>query len=153
MPPGIYRKDITTSEISGTKTISRITRNIFSFCAFYFFLMGAGLIFFPGFLVKGVSDGQIDPAVIGMLRGAGGSVLPYSLLYVIIAVDPYKRPWALYVILLANILAIILDFGSVIIGEYGILNAMTDVPVESLSIVAVVLLLRTNKRAPETTEP
>lgn len=123
-----------------------IIKTIFVFCAFYFFLMGTGLIFFPEFLTKGFGDTTINPTIIGMLRGAGGSIIPYSVLYILIALDPYRKLWALYVILIANILAIILDLGSVIFGEYNILNAMIDIPVELISILGILLVFRTNKR-------
>lgn len=135
-----------TTEVLISKTIPRIVKIIFSFCAFYFFLMGASLIFLPGFLIKGVVDSPINPVIIGMLRGAGGSIIPYSLLYVFIALDPYKKLWALYVILVANISAIILDLGSVIINEYNILNAMIDLPIELVSITGIILIFWTNKK-------
>ncbi len=140
-----------TTEVLISKTIPRIVKIIFSFCAFYFFLMGASLIFLPGFLIKGVVDSPINPAIIGMLRGAGGSIIPYSLLYIFIALDPYKKLWALYVILVANISAIILDLGSVIINEYNILNAMIDLPIELVSITGIILIFWTNKKIKKTT--
>src|SRR4030042_1920854 len=118
-----------TTEVSIIKTITHIVKIMFLFCAFYFFIMGVSLIFIPGFLLKGVADAPVNTTIIGMLRGAGGSIIPYSLLYIFIALDPFKKLWALYVILLANISAIILDLGSVIIGEYNVLNAMIDLPV------------------------
>jgi hypothetical protein len=43
-------------------------------------MMGTGLIFFPRFLIRGLSESDANPIIIGMLRGAGGSILPYSLL-------------------------------------------------------------------------
>jgi len=135
-----------TTEVLITKSIPRIIKIIFSFCAFYFSLMGVSLIFLPGFLIKGVADAPINPTIIGMLRGAGGSIIPYSLLYIFIALDPYKKSWALYVILLANISAIILDLGSVIIGEYNILNAMIDLPIELISIIGIILVFWTDKK-------
>ena len=135
-----------TTEIFITKTIPRIVKTIFIFCAFYFFLMGMSLIFIPEFLTKGVSDGNINPTIIGMLRGAGGSIIPYSLLYIFLALDPYKRLWALYVILVANLSAIILDLGSVIIGEYNILNAMIDLPIELISIIGIILVFWTKNK-------
>jgi hypothetical protein len=135
-----------TTEFLKTKTIPRIVKIIFIFCAFYFFLMGISLIFLPGLLIKGVTNAPINPTIIGMLRGAGGSIIPYSLLYIFIALDPYSKFWALYVILLANISAIILDLGSVIIGEYNILNAMIDLPIELISIIGIILIFLTIKK-------
>ena len=135
-----------TTEVSIIKTITHIVKIMFLFCAFYFFIMGVSLIFIPGFLLKGVADAPVNTTIIGMLRGAGGSIIPYSLLYIFIALDPFKKLWALYVILLANISAIILDLGSVIIGEYNILNALIDLPVELISIIGIILIFWTNKK-------
>lgn len=112
---------------------------IFYFCAVYFFLMGAGLIFFPEFLIIGTAGAEVNPTIIGMLRGAGGSIVPYSLLYMLVAMDPFKRMWAMPVIAVANVIAIILDFGSVFLGEYKLSYAMIDVPVEFLSLTGIIL--------------
>ena len=136
---------MTTNEIPISKTIPRIVKIIFSFCAFYFLLMGISLIFLPEFLIRGVVDAPISPRIIGMLRGAGGSIIPYSLLYIFIALDPFKKSWALFVILAANIIAIFLDLVSVINGEYNILNAMIDLPVELVSIIGIILIFRQKK--------
>jgi hypothetical protein len=59
--------------------------------------MGVGLIFLPRFFIKGFSEVDINPIIIGMLRGAGGSILPYSLLYIMIALNPsfYRVPIAI----------------------------------------------------------
>ena len=127
-------------EISSTKTVPKVSKVIFYFCAFYFFLMGASLIFFPKFLIRGFSDFEINPAIIGMLRGAGGSIIPYCLLYLLIAVKPFRRQWALGFILFANSIAILLDFGSLIIGEYKLSYAMIDLPVELLSIIGIIIV-------------
>ena len=69
---------------------------IFFICAIYFFTMGAALIFIPQLLIKGISGDYANPTIIGILRGAGGSIIPYSLLYILIALNPFKRMWALY---------------------------------------------------------
>jgi hypothetical protein len=122
------------------KTIRFISKMIFTFCALYFFIMGTSLIFFPNYLIKGFTQGYIDQTITGMLRGAGGSILPYSLLYILIALEPDKRGWALYVILVANIMAIILDSVSVITSEYKFSNTLIDLPCEILSIVGIVLI-------------
>jgi hypothetical protein len=114
-------------------------RIIFYFCAFYFFMMGAMLVFFPHFLMRNAAGGEISPVIIGMLRGAGGSIIPYSFLYIFIALKPMERRWAAYIIALANLIAIILDFTSVLIGEYKFSYAMVDVPVELLSLLMIVL--------------
>lgn len=118
-----------------------VFRSIFYCCAIYFLLMGIGLVFFPYLLVKGVADVEVNPTIIGMLRGAGGSILPYSLLYVMIARKPYTRKWALYIVALANIIAIILDFSSVIMNEYQLSYAMIDVPIEVISLVGIFIIL------------
>jgi len=137
---------MSTNKFLVTKTIPRIVKIIFIFCAVYFFLMGTSLVFLPGFLLKGISDTPINPTIIAILRGAGGSIIPYSLLYIFIALNPYKKFWALYVILLANLIAIILDLGSVLIGEYKVSNAMIDLPIELISIIGITLIFWTNKK-------
>ena len=102
--------------------------------------MGVGLIFLPRFLIQGFSEVDVNPIIIGMLRGAGGSILPYSLLYIMIALSPFRRLWALYIILLANVTAITLDLGSLILGEYKLSYAMIDIPIEILSIIGIVII-------------
>ena len=128
-----------------TETLSRnespkVFRFIFYLCAFYFFLMGLSLIIIPGFIIKGLSDSEVSPAIIGMLRGAGGSIIPYSLLYILAANNPFDRKWALYIILFANILAVCLDTVSVLAGEYKISYALFDIPVETISILGIVMI-------------
>jgi hypothetical protein len=118
----------------------KLFRIIFGICAFYFFLMGTGLIFFPNFLISGFSESEVNPVIIGMIRGAGGSILPYSLLYILILKNPFKRLWALYIIFLANIIAVILDLGSVLMGEYKMAYALIDIPIEILSIFGIALI-------------
>lgn len=121
--------------------LSRLTLKLYKIililCAVYFFMMGTGLICFPRFLIKGFSDVAVNPVIIGMLRGAGGSILPYSLLYLLVYQDPYKRLWALPVILMANITAITLDIISLILGEYKFSYAMIDIPIEVVSIIGL----------------
>ena len=102
--------------------------------------MGTGLIFFPRFLIRGFSEFDVNPIIIGMLRGAGGSILPYSLLYVLILLNPLKRLWALNIIFLANVIAVTLDMGSVILEEYRFSYAMIDMPVEIMSMIGVVII-------------
>jgi hypothetical protein len=114
-------------------------RIIFYFCAFYFFAMGVMLALFPYLLVKNVAGGEISPVFIGMLRGAGGSIIPYSFIYVLIALKPVERRWAAYIIALANGIAILMDFTSVLIGEYKFIYAMFDVPIEMLSLLVIIL--------------
>ena len=117
-----------------------VFRVIFYFCAFYFFLMGFSLIFFPVFITKGFSNNEINPTIIGMLRGAGGSIIPYSLLYIMIANKPFDRKWALYIILTANVIAICLDSASIFFSEYKISNAMIDLPIELISILGIIII-------------
>jgi hypothetical protein len=102
--------------------------------------MGFSLIFFPVFITKGFSNNEINPTIIGMLRGAGGSIIPYSLLYIMIANKPFDRKWALYIILTANLIAISLDSVSILFSEYKISNAMIDLPVELISISGIIII-------------
>jgi len=118
----------------------KIASIIFYICAGYFFLMGAGLIFIPHLLVRGFTEGEVNPIIIGMLRGAGGATIPYSLLYIMIALQPQNRLWGVYTIFAANVVAIILDLLSVFIGEYKWAYAMMDIPIELLSIVGIIII-------------
>ena len=68
------------------KSILFVFRIIFFLLAFYFFLMGLMLALFPQILTK--VAGEQHPIILGMLRGAGGSILPYSLIYIFIAAKP-----------------------------------------------------------------
>ncbi len=117
-----------------------VSKIIFFICSFYFILMGVGLIFIPHILLKDFLEVDVNPTIIGILRGAGGSIIPYSLLYIMIAFNPIKRMWALYIIFTANVIAIILDLISVIIGEYQLSYAMMDIPIEMLSIIGIVII-------------
>lgn len=131
---------MTNSKILRQYKIPVVFRIIFYLCAFYFFLMGFSLIFFPVFITKGFSGNEINPTIIGMLRGAGGSIIPYSLLYVLIAIKPFERRWALYIILTANIIAICLDTVSILFSEYKLSYAMIDLPVELISISGIMII-------------
>jgi hypothetical protein len=102
--------------------------------------MGFSLIFFPVFITKGFLNNDINPTIIGMLRGAGGSIIPYSLLYIMIANKPFDRKWALYIILTANVIAICLDSASILFSEYKISNAMIDLPIELISISGIIII-------------
>lgn len=64
-------------------------RCIFYFLALYFFLMGVMLVLFPQILTK--IAGAPHPVILGMLRGAGGSIIPYSLIYILVARKPLER--------------------------------------------------------------
>jgi hypothetical protein len=118
----------------------RLFKIIFIVCAIYFFLMGSGLIIFPRLLIKEFSDGEPNPVIIGMLRGAGGSILPYSLLYIWIYKDPFVRFRAVFIVLFANITAISLDIVSLILGEYKLSYSMIDIPIEVLSLIGIWIL-------------
>jgi hypothetical protein len=131
---------MTNRDILSQNEIPGVFRIIFYFCAFYFFLMGFSLIFFPVFITKGFSNNDINPTIIGMLRGAGGSIIPYSLLYIMIANKPFDRKWALYIILTANVIAICLDSSSILFSEYKISNAMIDLPIELISISGIIII-------------
>ena len=108
-------------------------------CAFYFLAMGLALMLFPSFISR--IAGPQDPIILGMLRGAGGSIIPYSLLYVFVARSPVTRRWAVAVIAVANVVAIVLDMLSVHLGEYQLSYAMIDVPMEALSLLLMLLFL------------
>lgn len=108
-------------------------------CALYFLTMGLALMLFPAVISR--IAGPQHPVIIGVLRGAGGSVIPYSLLYIFVARSPLKRRWAVTVIAVANMVAIALDILSVYLGEYRWSYAMLDVPVEVLSLLLMALLL------------
>jgi Na+/H+ antiporter NhaA len=106
------------------------------FMAFYFFAMGLALILFPQFLTRAV--GEPPGRILGMLRGAGGSIIPYSLMYILVAMKPFERRGFALIIACANILAVIIDFTSVYLKEYQISQAMIDVPFELLSLFVLV---------------
>ena len=122
----------------GPGNFLNIFRIIFYFLAFYFFLMGIVLMLFPQIVTR--IAGEQHPIVLGMLRGAGGSIIPYSLIYILIANKPLKYRWLVYVVAVANVIAIILDFASVYLKEYQLSYAMIDVPFEVLSLVMIVIL-------------
>lgn len=115
-------------------------RIIFYFCSVYFLLMGAGLVLFPEILAERVAGTDVHPAITGMLRGSGGAIIPYSLLYFLTVRDPVSRKWGLYVIVLANVIAILLDIGSVLLAEYKLSYAMMDLPVEVASLFGISLI-------------
>ena len=93
--------------------------------------------------------GAQNPLILGMLRGAGGGIIPYSLLYVYVARKPLERLWAAYVIGLANILAIAIDLTSVYLKEYLLSHAMFDVPIEALSLIAILMFQWRSRRRSE----
>jgi len=115
----------------------RLLRGAFYFCSVYFLLMGALLIFTPEMATR--TAGEQNPLVTGMLRGAGGSIVPYSLLYIYVARRPREHLWGMYVIGFANVLAIILDLTSIYLAEYTPRHAMLDIPVEALSLTAILV--------------
>jgi|WetSurMetagenome_2_1015567.scaffolds.fasta_scaffold725206_1 hypothetical protein len=118
-----------------------VYRYILAALATYFFLMGAFLIIFPQLLLEKLGQ-PVTPAVVGILRGAGGATIPYTLLYILLAAKPAKCHWAGYVILLANGLAIILDLNSLFLAEYTIMQSLIDLPVEIMSLVVILAFSR-----------
>lgn len=121
-----------------------ILQVVFYVCSVYFFLMGSLLIIAPEIATR--TAGEQNPLVLGMLRGAGGGIIPYSLLYVYVARKPVERMWGTWVIGLANTLAIAVDLTSVYLGEYALAHAMMDLPVEALSLIAIaVFRLRSSR--------
>lgn len=117
-----------------------IFRIIFYGCAVYFLMMGIGLVFFPQFLVKGIAGVDVNPAIIGILRGSGGAIIPYSLLYFLTAQKPESRKWTLSIIALANVIAIVIDISAVLLGEFQLGYAMIDLPVEVMSLIGITLV-------------
>ena len=114
-----------------------IFRSVLFFMAFYFFMMGFMLAFFPELLTR--VAGQLPGIIIGMLRGAGGSIIPYALIYILVTLNPRENRRLAYVIVLANGLAIILDLVSVYLGEYLFVYAMIDLPFELASLLTIVI--------------
>ena len=121
-----------------SKSTFLVFRAIFFFLALFFFLMGLVLILFPQQMLTEIA-GKQDPHVLGMLRGAGGATIPYTIMYILVALKPLEFRWIANIIAIANILAIILDFASVIIEEYTLIQAMYDVPFEFLSLVTIIV--------------
>jgi len=115
-------------------------RIIFYCCSAYFLFMGAGLVLFPGILADRVAGTDVHPAITGMLRGSGGAIIPYSLLYFLTAKKPLSRKWGIYVIALANVIAILLDTVSVLLAEYKLGYAMMDLPIEVASLIGIALI-------------
>ncbi|HTY21692.1 MAG TPA: hypothetical protein VMC85_01065 [Desulfomonilaceae bacterium] len=113
-----------------------IFRTIFYLCAAYFFLMGIFMMVFPGLVTK--NAGVQHPMILGIVRGIGGSIIGSTIFYIAIALKPIERRWAALIIAFANILAIILDFASVYLGEYSMAHAMIDVPIETVSFLTIV---------------
>jgi len=118
-------------------------RTVFFACAIYFFLMGMLMMLFPELVTK--NAGAQHPMILGILRGTGGSILGSTVFYILIALRPFERKWAAIVIALANILAIVLDFVSVHLGEYTLNHAMIDVPVETVSFLTIVVFYLANR--------
>lgn len=121
-------------------------RIIFYACAIYFFCMSLFMILAPGLILQ--PAGKVTPLISGMIRGAGGSILPYTLIYIILARQPAGNKILAMIVAVANILAIALDLFSVFAGEYKFVYALLDLPIEvlSLSAVTIIYLNKTNHR-------
>ncbi len=113
-----------------------VYRGVLGALAAYFFLMGTFLVLFPILLLDRLGQ-SATPAVVGMIRGAGGATIPYALLYLLLAAKPAERQWAGWVILLANGLAILLDLVSIFLAEYTPIQSLIDLPVEILSLIVI----------------
>ena len=120
-----------------------VFRIIFSVCAVYFLLMGLLMMIFPELVTK--NAGVQHPMIFGILRGIGGSILGSTIFYILVAVRPFERRWAAFVIAFANVLAIALDLVSVHLGEYTLDHAMIDVPIETLSFLTIVVFYSLNR--------
>jgi hypothetical protein len=119
------------------KSILLLFRIIFFICAIYFFLLGMMMIIFPELVTK--NAGEQHPLVLGILRGSGGAVIISTIFYVLIAMKPFERRWVAFIIAFANLLAIVLDFISVLLGEYTLSHAMIDIPIETLSFLIIII--------------
>jgi hypothetical protein len=126
------------------RTVPGLFQLICHLCALFFLAMGVLLVGFPEVATR--AAGEQSPLVCGMLRGAGGSLLPYCLLYVLVAADPMSRRWGVGVIALANTVAIGLDLLSVYLGEYRLTWAMFDLPIEVVSLAAMSWSLAVHRR-------
>jgi hypothetical protein len=124
-----------------------IFRSIFFLCALYFLLMGMMMMLAPELVTKGV--GVQHPRVMGILRGIGGSILGSTVFYVLIALRPFERRWAAIVVACANVLAIVLDLVSVHLGEFTLDHAMIDIPVETLSVLTIVIFYSVHRNHTE----
>jgi hypothetical protein len=120
-----------------------IFRTIFYICAIYFLLMGILMMMFPELVTK--NAGVQHPMILGIMRGIGGSILGSTIFYIFIASKPFERRWAAFIIAFANILAIVLDFISVYLGEYTLNHAMIDIPIETLSLFTIVFFYTANR--------
>jgi MFS family permease len=130
----IYMRDLNPQV---PKAFLFIFRTIFYICAIFFFLMGIMMMIFPELVTK--NAGVQHPLVLGLLRGSGGMIIGSTLFYILVAIKPFERGWAAIIIAFGNILAIILDFASVRLGEFQISHAMIDVPIELLSFLTIVI--------------
>jgi hypothetical protein len=120
-----------------------IFRTIFYLCAIYFFLMGILMMIFPELVTK--NAGVQHPMILGIVRGIGGSILGSTIFYILIALKPFERRWAAFIVAFGNILAIALDVISVHLGEYTRDHAMIDIPIETLSVVTIVVFYTLNR--------
>ena len=101
------------------------------------------MMIFPELVTK--NAGVQHPMILGILRGIGGSILGSTIFYILIALKPFERRWAAFIIAFANILAIVLDFISVHLGEYTLAHAMIDIPIETLSFFTIVFFYTGNR--------
>jgi len=112
-------------------------RTIFCICSIFFFLMGILMMIFPELVTK--NAGVQHPLILGMLRGTGGMIIGSTIFYILVAIKPFERKWAAVIIAFGNILAVLLDLISVILGEFQMSHAMIDIPIEMLSFLTIVL--------------
>jgi hypothetical protein len=105
--------------------------------------MGILMMIFPELVTK--NAGVQHPMILGIVRGIGGSILGSTIFYILIALKPFERRWAAFIIAFANILAIVLDFISVHLGEYTLDHAMIDIPIETLSLFTIVFFYTLNR--------
>ncbi len=113
-------------------------------CGFYFGLMGLVLIFFPGIIFSKIISEESLPIVSGLVRGAGAATLPYVVLYYLYIKEPRRNLWAGLTIVIANILAVMVNFYSLAQREYEIIHTLVDLPMEVISIFAVLVYFMVN---------
>jgi hypothetical protein len=119
------------------KVFLLLFRIIFCICAIFFFLMGILMMIFPELVTK--NAGMQHPLILGMLRGTGGMIIGSTLFYILVAIKPFERKWAAIIIAFGNIVAIVLDLVSVLLGEFQLSHAMIDIPFELLSLLTIVI--------------
>ncbi len=106
--------------------------------------MGLVLFSFPGIIFGKIISEENLPIVSGMLKGAGVATLPYVVLYYLFIIEPRRNLWAGLTIVIANIFAVMVNFYSLVQREYEIIHPLVDLPMEVISIFAVLVYFMVN---------